>query len=126
MQGVGKMRRTDEMTVTLAKRGSKPRVFTVSTAVAREVESLLRRPEKRRTSIPAEEVLPELADDTLRPAVVLRGSRYKEEMTQAALAKRLGIRQNHVSEMENCKRPIGREMARKLAVIFECDYRVFL
>jgi DNA-binding XRE family transcriptional regulator len=119
------MRRMDEMTVTIAKRGAKPRVFTVSRALARDIEVLLKSPEKNR-GIPAEVVFPELADDVLRPAAMLRGNRYKEEMTQAALAKKLGIRQNHLSEMENAKRPISKDMARKLAEVFGCDYRVFL
>ncbi len=57
---------------------------------------------------------------------MLRASRYKEEITQAELAKRLGIRQSHLSEMENAKRTIGKEMASRLAAVLRCDYRVFL
>ena len=126
MSEVAKMHRTDEMTVTLARRGARPRVFTVPIAVAQEIEALLKTPEKRRSGIPAEKVLPELADDVLRPAAVLRGSRYKEGLTQAALATQLGIRQNHLSDMENGKRAISKGMARKLAELFDCDYRTFL
>jgi len=81
---------------------------------------------RKEKSIPAEEVLPELKDDRLRPAVSLRGSRYKENMTQKELAKRLGISQHHLSEMEHAKRGIGKAMAKRLAEVFDCDYRVFL
>ena len=56
----------------------------------------------------------------------MRGSRHKEEMTQKELADALGISQHHVSEMENGKRPIGKTMAKKLAIIFKIDYRIFL
>ena len=79
-----------------------------------------------RKSTPAETVLPKLADDVMRPAGILRGARYRSEMTQVALAEQLGIRQSYLSEMENGKRPIGKAMARKLAQIFGCDYRLFL
>jgi ribosome-binding protein aMBF1 (putative translation factor) len=120
------MRRTDEMTVTLTRPGIKPVVFTVPGAIGRKVESLVKQADKSEKSIPAEVVLPELADDALRPAAILRGARYRAEMTQVVLAGRLGIRQNYLSEMENAKRPIGKAMAKKLAEIFDCDYRLFL
>jgi DNA-binding XRE family transcriptional regulator len=58
--------------------------------------------------------------------LMLRGSRYKAEMTQKALADALGISQNHISEMENGKRPIGKVMALRFAKIFKTDYRKFL
>ncbi|MFH1157946.1 MAG: helix-turn-helix transcriptional regulator [Pseudomonadota bacterium] len=77
-------------------------------------------------SIPAEKVLPELADDTQRPATMLRSARYKAGMTQKELAGILEIHQHHLSEMEHGKRPIGKNMAKKLSEVLDCDYRVFL
>ncbi len=59
-------------------------------------------------------------------ALMLRGSRHKAEMTQQELADELGISQHHISEMENGKRPIGKEMALRLARVFDTDYRKFL
>jgi plasmid maintenance system antidote protein VapI len=38
----------------------------------------------------------------------------------------LGISQAHISEMEHGRRPIGKEMARRLAKLLKVDYRVFL
>lgn len=61
-----------------------------------------------------------------RPAVHLKGLRYREGMTQAQLAERTGIHQRHISEMENGKRGIGKETAIKLAEALNVDYRVFL
>lgn len=58
--------------------------------------------------------------------VMLRGCRYKKGITQLELAKALRVNQHHISEMENGKRPIGREMAKRLAEFFETNYRVFL
>ena len=57
---------------------------------------------------------------------MLRASRFKEEITQKELAEAIGISQHHISEMENGKRPIGKEMAKRLATFFDADYRIFL
>ena len=59
-------------------------------------------------------------------ALMLRGSRHKLELTQKELADALGIPQNHISEMENGKRPIGKVMALRLGKFFKTDYRKFL
>jgi plasmid maintenance system antidote protein VapI len=58
--------------------------------------------------------------------IVLRGSRYKEGITQKALAEMLGIHPHHISEIEHGKRPIGKKLAHRLAKIFKTDYRIFL
>ena len=47
-------------------------------------------------------------------------------MTQHQLAERCGLPQRHISEMENGKRPIGKENAKRLAAALHVDYRVFL
>ncbi len=61
-----------------------------------------------------------------RWAVALCGYRTREGLTQRELAELTGIPQRHISEMENGKRPIGKETARKLATALNVDYRVFL
>ncbi len=71
-----------------------------------------------------EEVSPEMLWN--RGGVCLRGARVKEGMTQKQLADKVGIVQHHISEMENGKRPIGKETAKKLAAALNVDYRVFL
>lgn len=58
--------------------------------------------------------------------VMLRANRYKAEITQKELADAIGISQHHISEMENGKRSIGKEMAKRLASFFKTDYRIFL
>ena len=57
---------------------------------------------------------------------MLRASRFKEEVSQKELAEAIGISQHHISEMENGKRPIGKDMAKRLADFFNVDYRLFL
>lgn len=58
--------------------------------------------------------------------LMLKGGRHKAGLTQKALAEQIGVRPHHISEMEHGKRPIGKNMAQRLAKIFDIDYRVFL
>lgn len=60
------------------------------------------------------------------PGRILLGARTREDLTQAELARRLKIPRSNISEMERGKRPIGKEMARRLAKALNTDYRVFL
>lgn len=62
----------------------------------------------------------------ITPGRRLRGLRYREDMTQAQLAKKLGIGQNFLSNLENDKKPISRKMADKLAEFFDVSYKMFL
>jgi transcriptional regulator with XRE-family HTH domain len=56
----------------------------------------------------------------------LKGIRYRDDVTQEQLSRLAGIPRRHLSEMENGKRPIGKESAKKLAAALNCDYRRFL
>ncbi len=56
----------------------------------------------------------------------LRGFRLREGMTQIELAKQTGVNQANISKMEHGKRSIGKAMAKKFAVLFETDYKIFL
>lgn len=58
--------------------------------------------------------------------LALRAYRHREGFTQKQLADLTGIPQHHISEMENGKRTIGKERARKLADALNCDYRQLL
>lgn len=59
-------------------------------------------------------------------SVALRGARKREGLTQKERATRIGIKQVHISQMEKEKRPLGKEMAKRLAKVLNVDYRVFL
>ncbi len=58
--------------------------------------------------------------------VTIRGLRFRDKLTQKDLATRLNIQQTHISQIENGKRVVGKNLAQKLAKIFETDYRLFL
>ena len=76
-------------------------------------------------SVSWRELYPEYKDEDL-PGACLRGGRYREGFTQKQLADRIGIPQRHISEMENGKRPIGKEMAKRLGKALNIGYKVFL
>ena len=61
-----------------------------------------------------------------RAGACLQGSRLKEGLNQVKLAKKLGIPQTNVSAMELGKRPIGKNMAKRIAKVLNVDYRTFL
>lgn len=71
-----------------------------------------------------EEAFPEATWN--RCGIAVRGYRSRENLTQKQLSDLTGIRQRIISEMENGKRTIGKEWARKLAAALHCDYRAFL
>lgn len=77
-------------------------------------------------TIPADEVFKDLHAKYTKRGSALRGARLKEELSQIALAKKLGITQSDLSKMEHGKRPIGKKMAKRLSEILNIDYRVFL
>jgi ribosome-binding protein aMBF1 (putative translation factor) len=68
-----------------------------------------------------DEVFPDM-----QPGDILRGARHREGLTQAQLAAMIGVKPSHISEMEKGKRPIGKEMAKRLAKVLNTSYQVFL
>jgi DNA-binding XRE family transcriptional regulator len=68
-----------------------------------------------------EEVFPEI-----HLGMAVRGFRNRDGMTQEELAKRLGVAQTRVSELESGKRRISIAMAKRLSVVFDIPYKAFL
>ena len=72
-----------------------------------------------------DEVFPEYLDKEQQ--VALRAYRTRECVTKKQLAIMTGIPQRHISEIENGKRGIGKERARRLAdALNVSDYRFLL
>jgi len=76
-------------------------------------------------AVPWREAYAECSEEQLS-GKALAGMRYREGMTQVQLAKKTGIPQRHISEMEHGKRTIGKANAKLLAKALNADYRVFL
>ncbi len=76
--------------------------------------------------IPWREAMKDHLKKYTEAGVMLRAHRHKAEMTQSELAEALNVGTHQISEMENGKRPIDKEMAKKLGEVFKCNYRAFL
>lgn len=121
------MRHTETFDVTITGAGHRPQTFTLPSKREAEVKKLLLNLQDVGDDwIPAEQVLPEAFDPVKGPAMALRGLRYREEFTQKQLADKVGVRQHHLSEMENGKRPIGKAMAKKLAEALNGNWRILI
>ena len=68
-----------------------------------------------------EETFPDLG-----PGDALRGGRELCGFTQQQLAEAVGATKSNISEMERGKRPIGKAMAKRLAMALGTSYKVFL
>ena len=60
------------------------------------------------------------------PGYYLKLFRTRSDMTQQQLAEKLGVKQHHLSEMENNKRAVGKVLAKRIADILNFDYRKLL
>lgn len=60
------------------------------------------------------------------PAMLIRGLRGKEGLSQIEFANKLGIAQNMVSDMENGKRHVSLNMAKRIGEVFKIPYKMFL
>ena len=83
-------------------------------------------PNREDNQISISEVFGALMGETGEPAVLLRGLRHKEGLTQIDFAKKIGVTQANLSAMENGRRNIGKEVAQRIAKKFRIDYRLFL
>ena len=72
------------------------------------------------------DVFGELITEHGEPAVLLKGLRTKEGLSQIDFAKEVRLTQQNLSAMENGRRSIGKEVAKRIAEKFGIDYRMFL
>ena len=56
----------------------------------------------------------------------IKGLRYREDMTQKQLAEKVGISVQNLSHMEHGRRPIGKDMAKRIAKVLNTDWRLLL
>lgn len=61
-----------------------------------------------------------------KAGALLKGVRYRENLTQVAFAKKIGVTQANLSNMENGRRPIGKIIAKRIGEKFKINYRYFL
>lgn len=56
----------------------------------------------------------------------LRGARYREDVSQRQLAKLTGVSVQNISAMENGRRSIGKETAKRFGKVLNVDWKLFL
>jgi DNA-binding XRE family transcriptional regulator len=76
--------------------------------------------------IPVDELFSNLTQKSGEAGALLKGLRYREGLSQIEFAKKLAISQTNLSAMENGKRIMGKELAKRVADLFGLDYRIFL
>lgn len=76
-------------------------------------------------AVPWRQAFPEYSDAMIA-GISLKETRKMAEKTQQQLSQMTGIPQRHISEIENGKRTISKEIAEKFAEALEVDYRIFL
>lgn len=81
---------------------------------------------EEQTHVSPNELFRDLTDKSGEVGILLKGLRYREGLTQMELAKKLNIGQANLSAMENGRRNVGKELAKKIADLFGLDYRIFL
>lgn len=77
-------------------------------------------PYKVEAPVPCREAFP-----NYNVGIAIKGARYKEGFTQQEAANKLGISRSTLSRMENCKKEIDEEMAKRLGQILNIGYKVF-
>lgn len=101
--------------------------FSVPASKAKRIFSLVKGHELSKDElIPWREVARAELSKTTASGVALRGARLRDGLSQVELSKKIGVSQYNISKMENGSRPVGKEMAKRLAKVFKVDYRVFL
>lgn len=124
MSGAVKMRHT-EITI---KQGNETTKFKFPLEAGRGLLNFLRslQNNSNEENLPAEEVFPNIKDPAKRIGIIFRGIRFKHNLTQAEVAKKLGLDQSDVSKIEKGKRPVGKALAKKIEKEFGIDYHRFL
>ena len=73
------------------------------------------------STIALEELFPNLHNGS-----AIKGLRYREGLTQEQLSKKINVTTKHISEIENGKRIIEKDLAKRLAIALNSDYKVFM
>lgn len=127
MPAVAKKLRTEKVTIKIGQQ--QPEIMFLPKDAATNLLLFIKNCQPRSPKenyLTIEDIDPKMKDPSLRTASILRGARYKEGMSQIELADKLGIAQSDLSKMENGKRTIGKNLAKRIADILHVDYRIFL
>lgn len=121
-----KMHPTEEMfEISIKRPGSKKHLYYLSSKYMRNFEDLLHKYAKSEL-VDWTEVTKESIAKHKQAGMVLRGARFRENLSQKELAKRSGVSQDNISRIENGKRGVGEKVAKKLAKALKINYNLLL
>jgi DNA-binding XRE family transcriptional regulator len=83
-------------------------------------------PHKKGRPVASEKIFSEIENKFTKAGVLLKGLRTREGLTQVQFARKIHITQANLSNMENGRRPIGKQIAKRIEKIFKINYRYFL
>ena len=81
---------------------------------------------KDQLPVSSEKVFADLENKFTKAGVLLKGLRGREGLTQVQFARKIHVTQANLSNMENGRRPIGKQIAKRIEKIFKVNYRYFL
>ena len=114
--------------IEMPRNGKKTTLY-ISLNEVREVETFLHK-HSATVEISEPEDWKILAKDRIekykKAGIVLRGARYRENLSQKELAKKSKVRQEDISKIENGKRTVGERVAKRLARVLNINYNLFL
>ena len=113
--------------------GGKEMTFHIPSSARQQLNSFLKDLDISKSEItPWEKATPweVLAKDRIekykKAGLVLRGARYRENMSQVKLAEISGVHQNEISKIENGKRSVGEKVAKRLSKALKINYLLLL
>ncbi len=101
-------------------------VYMIPREIARQYIVSPEKPRSNNKNISAEAIFAKLDRKRTKPGALLKRLRSRENLTQVAFAKKIGVSQANLSKMENGARNIGKTVAMRIARVFNIDYRTFL
>ena len=76
--------------------------------------------------VSVEDIFSDLINEAGEPGLLLKGLRGREGLSQIEFAKKINITQTNLSAIENGRRSVGKDLAKRIADVFEIDYRLLL
>lgn len=117
----------ESLYVILKKPNAKEISYAIPFSRLKEVETFLKNQSEGDDLPVAWEILAkERIEKYKKSGLVLRGMRYRENLSQKKLAEKSGVTQNEISNIENGKRTVGKKIAKQLADVLNFDYRLLL
>ena len=117
--------RSSDITIISPIKGIRLRYFDVPTKIVSNIISIVKDYEREET-VDWRGAFSKEIKELGESALALKGARAKENMTQKKLANLLGTSQVYISQLENGRKEINKQMAKKLEKIFNINYKVFL